>query len=187
LMIPFSPRKGFIAIHKNPRLGAAVVVFAVSALIYAIARGFSNSHLYWLSLGSREFHVDAFAYGFVDSLLSFVVLILFSTSFVKGVAANNVKYSANVIAYWSVWSSLLSSVLVFFSPSLAISGENIVYLAISLAKFLWFLSLFVVALSVANNAPLRRCWGIGFAALLVTSLLMSFVGAFVMAIVSLII
>ena len=177
LILPFSPRAGFSAVNKNSRLPTAIAVAVVFAAVYAIAGSFTGPQH---GSDSGEFQGATFAYGLVYSLLYFVVLLVMSATYMRGAVPTETRYSsnANVLAYWFGWRFLFSSFLVFFSPSLAISGENIVFLIVSVILSLWFLYLYVVALSVVNHAPLRRCWVFGFVALFVTSFFMSFAGAF---------
>lgn len=186
LTIPISPRAGFSAVNENSKLPTAIAVVVAFAIVYGVAKMISHSNG---DLGSLESAAGDFTYGLVYSLLYFVILVVLSTIFIRGVAPAETRYSsnANVLAYWFAWRYLFSSLLVIFSPSLAISGENIVYLIVTWIAFLWFLILLVVALSVANNAPQRRCWLLGFVALLVLSFFMSFVGVFLGAVIELIV
>ncbi len=103
------------------------------------------------------------------TLLSLLLLVVFSAVFMAALTGGRRDYSANgkLLCYRGAWQYGLSSLAV------VLVGDHVELMTlVSLLLLVWFLFLFAVALSIANSIPLKRCWLPAIGALLCTTAVM---------------
>ena len=175
LILPFMPRKGFAVLLQNSKLGGPVLVVVVFSLLYATASSVTGVNS---DPASWEFNGVEFTFRLAFAIVYFVLLVIFSTAFVRSAKVARKTYFSNagIIAFWFAWRLIFYSILVVSHPNREIrlypfSGSEIIYLVATLSIFVWFVLLLGVALSVANNARFKYCVGIAFEAILFVSVI----------------
>lgn len=168
LILPFSPLRGFTALHHNASILSAVLVGIAFPMIWGLASMVNGG---WVHPPGQSL-VVYFARSSVHAILFLLLLVVFSAVFVRRGPKTRADYASNarLIGYWYAWQFSLTSVggLVWH--------DGHFQLIFGLLLFAWFAWLLAVALSVANDVALRRCLIPGICALFCSAVVSSWLG-----------
>jgi len=171
LIMPFAPTRGFTALRRQSKLGGAIAVAIILSVAYSLVAHLTEDGLFHGIWSSEPWHVILvqLMLSVLYTLLSLALLVFFSTVFISTRAGGKRDYSTNarLLCYRSAWQFAFALVVV------SIPLDDALRFFINVMVMLWFLLLLAVALSVANNVELKRCWLPAIGAVVCTAVISS--------------